>query len=354
MKKIPMLLLAGSLILTASWLSIAPASAATKTKLKPVVTNWTGTWSTNWGTMTLKQKGDVVTGTYEWDNGKITAKAKGNQLIGDWTETPTRKTPNDAGQVIFTMNKGAKTFAGKWRYGKTGTWGEWTGTKIANAKADDKFVNVKTFNWTGTYETNWGKMYLTQKGQIVTGTYEHDTGKITAKVSGYQLLGTWSESPSYKAPSDAGEIMFTLSKDGKSFSGKWRYGNSGNWSAWTGTKSATIAPLVTIENPEPIIEVAAPVTSWTGTWTTEWGDVLLAQEGNKVTGTYPHDTGKINGTNDNGKLTGLWSESPTYAGPSDAGDIEWIMGVDGKTFTGNWRYGSEGTAWSGNWNGTRK
>jgi hypothetical protein len=92
--------------------------------------------------------------------------------------------------------------------------------------------------WQGTWDTNWGTMVVTQSGTSVTGTYTHDSGKITGTVSGNKLTGTWSESPSYSAPNDAGDISFTLSADGKSFTGSWRYGSSGSWSGgWNGTKT---------------------------------------------------------------------------------------------------------------------
>lgn len=95
-----------------------------------------------------------------------------------------------------------------------------------------------TVTWTGTWSTNWGQMVLTQTGDTVTGNYTWDNGKITGKVVGNKLVGTWSEAPSYSPPNDAGDFEFTMSADGKSLSGVWRYGSSGGWSGdWTGTKN---------------------------------------------------------------------------------------------------------------------
>lgn len=106
--------------------------------------------------------------------------------------------------------------------------------------------NLGKYSWQGEWDTNWGKMILTQNDNIVTGTYVHDSGKISGKVSGNKLTGTWSESPSYAAPNDAGDIEFTMSNDGKSFTGSWRYGSSGSWSNWEGGKRLTevIPPVV--------------------------------------------------------------------------------------------------------------
>ena len=92
-------------------------------------------------------------------------------------------------------------------------------------------------DWNGTWQTNWGEMVLTVKGNVVEGYYEHDSGKIKGVLTdnGKVIKGRWSESPSYEMPNDAGEIEFTLASD-DSFTGKWKYGTSGSWSTWTGTR----------------------------------------------------------------------------------------------------------------------
>ena len=93
----------------------------------------------------------------------------------------------------------------------------------------------------GVWGTDWGDMALTQAGNVVTGTYTHDSGKITGTVSGGVLKGKWSESPSYAEPSDAGDIEFTISSDCKSFTGKWRYGSTGDMSSgWAGTRKTEV------------------------------------------------------------------------------------------------------------------
>jgi hypothetical protein len=96
-------------------------------------------------------------------------------------------------------------------------------------------------NWSGTWDTNWGTMHLTQSLGKVTGTYDYDDGKIegyiSKNLSGNILVGTWSEYPSYAPPDDAGDIEFTMSSDGNSFTGQWRYGSSGDWYGdWNGTR----------------------------------------------------------------------------------------------------------------------
>lgn len=98
--------------------------------------------------------------------------------------------------------------------------------------APEKTVSTQ---WAGTWQTKWGKMTITQNGNSITGTYEHDKGKISGTINGNKLSGNWSEAASYQPPSDAGEFEFTLSADGKTFTGRWRYGNNGAWqTGWDG------------------------------------------------------------------------------------------------------------------------
>jgi predicted small secreted protein len=103
------------------------------------------------------------------------------------------------------------------------------------------YPQTANLNWSGTWDTNWGTMYLTQSLGKVTGTYDYDDGKIegyiSKNLSGNILVGTWSEYPSYAPPDDAGDIEFIMSSDSNSFTGRWRYGYSGDWySDWNGTR----------------------------------------------------------------------------------------------------------------------
>jgi len=110
---------------------------------------------------------------------------------------------------------------------------------IVKMKISDE-TKTGTCDWTGTWETDWGRMELQQKGNKVNGTYPYDQGRIQGTVSGRNLTGTWSEYPSYSPPGDAGDIVFIISEDCSSFDGTWRYGTSGGWSgSWTGARKST-------------------------------------------------------------------------------------------------------------------
>jgi hypothetical protein len=91
-----------------------------------------------------------------------------------------------------------------------------------------------------------------------------------------------------------------------------------------------------------------------GTWKTSFGLMTLMQDGSHVTGSYPHDSGKIEGTLEGNVLRGSWSESPSYKPPKDAGDLEFTFSEDGRKFTGTWRYGSQKQSWDGKWTGEKQ
>jgi hypothetical protein len=133
----------------------------------------------------------------------------------------------------------------------------YTLTALNTAGMNSKTVTVTVsagtqvyLDWEGTWDTDWGMMYLTQSAGKVTGTYEHDDGKIVGYISknmtGNILVGTWSEAPSYLPENnDAGDIEFIMSDDGNTFKGNWRYGSSGDWDgSWVGTR---LTPKVLID-----------------------------------------------------------------------------------------------------------
>jgi hypothetical protein len=130
-------------------------------------------------------------------------------------------------------------------------------------------------SFTGTWDTDWGPMTLTQSGNQVTGTYEHDNGRFTGTVTGSTVRGTWSESPSYAPPNDAGDAELTLGSNCKSFSGLWRYGTTGAWGSsaswdgtWTGSlKSAPVtqAPVTTAVTTTPTTRPPTTIVTTTPT-----------------------------------------------------------------------------------------
>ncbi len=94
--------------------------------------------------------------------------------------------------------------------------------------------------WTGTWDTEWGAMALTQTGSNVRGTYPHDTGHIAGTVTGDKFKGRWTELPTRKGPSDAGAVELTMSANGKKLTGRWTYDSAPtSWNTnWNGDCSA--------------------------------------------------------------------------------------------------------------------
>lgn len=88
-----------------------------------------------------------------------------------------------------------------------------------------------------------------------------------------------------------------------------------------------------------------------GKWSSSFGTITFHQQGNKITGNYTHDNGKIEGRLDGNIFRGKWSEAPTYKSNDDTGYMELTFSRSGKTFTGHWRYGFTGNTWNGTWSG---
>ena len=100
--------------------------------------------------------------------------------------------------------------------------------------------------WTGTWDTTYGSMTLTQNGSFVEGTYDTDSGHISGYVSGNVWSGRWDETPTRMGPNDAGPFQFTLAPDGQSFTGTWRYDGDdpSTTHSWDGTATGAPPPPV--------------------------------------------------------------------------------------------------------------
>jgi len=296
-----------------------------------------GTYDTNFGNLTLKIDGNKVTGTYPHDAGKIEGVFQGNKVVGKWSEAPTYKPPHDAGDFEYYFPQDKKSFAGKWRYGFGGKeWGgDWHGTRVL-ADAIERI--------TGDWDSSLGKMTLKQTGNKIVGNYsdKNNSGRIDGIVQGNIIKGGWSQAPSYKPPKEAGEFMFVVSEDRKSFAGKYRSGFGGSsWTgSWTGTKS-----------------IGGGYEMVDGVYDTFYGKVpiklTIKQSGNKVTGNYDHHNGRIEGSVEGREIRGRWLEAPTYKPPKDAGEFRFTFSEDRKSFTGKWHYGFEEGKWRDDWNGKK-
>jgi hypothetical protein len=79
-----------------------------------------GTWDSNWGRITLHQRGSHVHGTYEgFRNGSISGSAEGDLLLFNWTQTESRQW----GRGYFKMSPDGGHLEGRWGYNKNRTNG---------------------------------------------------------------------------------------------------------------------------------------------------------------------------------------------------------------------------------------
>ncbi len=293
-----------------------------------------GIWTTSLGEMKLVQTGNKVTGTFSEGNGEIRGEVRGHVLVGMWIKPSSEDgVSKDFGDIMLYISNDYLSLRGKWRDGSRGPWNH----QFTGVKNTEEQPPVVVPIWSGTFKTTWGVMKLTQDGNKVVGTYVYGSGKITGTVSGNTLTGRWSIAPSYKAPTDAGDLQLTVSADGKTLTGKWRNGSTGEWNTnWTGTR---VSPVVSLK--------------WDGNWSSSWGDMTLIQINDEVAGTYTYKSGTLQGTVSGNVLTGTWVINDPTTSTNCTRDLELTMGTDGKSFTGKWRYGTSGE-WCEGPNGTLK
>lgn len=97
------------------------------------------------------------------------------------------------------------------------------------------------------------------------------------------------------------------------------------------------------------LTVTADESPFAGTWDTNWGDLIIQQDGEKFTGSYQGQfTGTITGSVKGGKLHFIWKQP----------NAEWGSGAfsvseDGTKLTGTWGSAKSETN-GGPWTGTKK
>lgn len=96
-------------------------------------------------------------------------------------------------------------------------------------------VAASAASFTGLWDTSYGPMRVSDQGTAAAGRYAHGAG---GSLLGSVEKGKWTFK--YKEPKGAGEGWFQLSKDGKSFAGKWRPEGRTTWEDWKGTLVAPV------------------------------------------------------------------------------------------------------------------
>jgi MscS family membrane protein len=91
-----------------------------------------------------------------------------------------------------------------------------------------------TDDWSGHWDTYWrdgaARMLLQQQGATVSGTYEPGEGRIEGRIEGRVLRGSWFQDDT------SGTVLFALSEDGHSFTGRFVDGEY-----WNGKRVSDVA-----------------------------------------------------------------------------------------------------------------
>lgn len=205
--------------------------------------------------------------------------------------------------------------------------------------------------WQGTYQTQYGPIKLVHENGIYYGDY---AGGGTVIAFEYYNAGNYELHGLFFNGNARGKFLWRLAGQSlqvQGFRGNYAYDNSTSLQdirskaqyfvndfdvsktdfQWTGkrTSSAQVTDLQT--------------AVWSGKWKTNFGDLVLEQVGNKVTGTYS-SVGEINATYDKNakKLKG------TFTNKGRTGYLE--LTFTGNAFTGKWGWTTQMTetqAWTG-------
>jgi opacity protein-like surface antigen len=85
--------------------------------------SFTGTWDTNYGPLTMVQKGRKVTGSYCDGTANLQGKVEGHRLNLNYQE------PHEGGEACFDLAGDGNSFIGRYRTAGSNQWVEWSGTR---------------------------------------------------------------------------------------------------------------------------------------------------------------------------------------------------------------------------------
>jgi len=203
---------------------------------------------------------------------------------------------------------------------------------VALASHGQPGATLPAAGFSGTWRTTFGVMTLEQKGETVTGSYASAglTGAITGKVVGNTLTFT------YKEAAAAGEGVFELAADRKTFSGRWRVRGDEEWSKWDGQRLDAA--------------IAATPGTFDGVWNTSFGSMRLYQKDRTVRGIYSWaGRSTLSGEIDEKGVLSFTYEQPD----GEKGQGSFTLGGTNVSFTGTWRGEKGGAGSGGSWSGVR-
>jgi hypothetical protein len=183
--------------------------------------------------------------------------------------------------------------------------------------------------WSGKWETTIGAMDIVVAADgAVDFNYDGAFGRLEGRISGTRLTGRFTEDNGSR-----GEIVLTLGREDRTFTGQWRRTDLDDdyWHGCEGWRpfeeEAGAAP-----SPAPAGADEAASSSWAGSWDTSIGDMVLRAEAGAVKGGYDGTFGRIEGKASGPKLAGRF-----YEDNGNWGEFEFVLDPDGQAFKGRWR-----------------
>lgn len=235
----------------------------TNPTVPPTTTNpFEGTWKTNIAIVNLTVTGNSATGSFkEYEDTNtyaLTGTVSGNTLTGYYNNIP-------GNTFSFQLAANGQSFTGNWN----GTQ-QWCGVRSGPLPVG--------CGWSGTWNSNFSTMTLTQDGDNVSGSYLEYNGanstSIVGTVNGIYgrpfLNGTYG-------PLTSNTLHLEMYGDGKGFGGNFR-----GIYQWCGVRSGPLPAGC----------------GWSGSWKINFQGLIqtirLVQNGSGVTGTQDGATGNVN------------------------------------------------------------
>lgn len=80
--------------------------------------------------------------------------------------------------------------------------------------------------------TSYGDCYIRTDNGVFRMVYPYADGRIYAELKGDKLVGWWTQSGAGdRTREPEGQVEFTISADGRTLDGQWRYGTDTAWNA---------------------------------------------------------------------------------------------------------------------------
>lgn len=159
-------------VITPTLVAVQSAGAAVAKTTSAAPSSLTGTWTFNFGVMTLTQQGMRVEGTYQWDGGADTGKIEGivvaglNQFQGVWISD---RNPNSQSLLRWQLAEDYNSFSGLSTGGSKSE--QWCGIRSGQPlPAGCGFSGVWQLRF-GNPPGVTGQATLIQTGPTVQGTY---------------------------------------------------------------------------------------------------------------------------------------------------------------------------------------